>query len=91
MLKNKELSVIKESVPSGEYEIRHKHLNSRQLFYILKGEAEIEIEGKTFVLKKDESIEIPPLHYHQLLNKNSTALEFLVISQPPSHEDRITE
>ncbi len=90
LLKNKEMSVIQELVPPGGSEIAHYHRNSRQLFFILEGEATLEFSGKSFKLKKYDSIEIPPLTSHKLLNETSLNLEFLVISHPPGHGDRIT-
>lgn len=91
LLKDENLSVIHEFVPPGKSEIRHHHEKSRQMFFILKGQASIEIDGEEFILKETDSIEVPPLVPHQLFNKTNANLEFLVISQPPSHGDRIVE
>lgn len=90
LLKNNHLSVIREMVPPGSSEVSHYHESSRQLFFILEGEATLEISGESYVLYKNDALEIPPLTVHKLSNKSGRDLEFLVISQPPSHGDRIT-
>ncbi len=90
LLKNDNLSVIRELVPPGGKENDHYHKHSRQLFFILEGEASIDFSGEIIELKKYDSIEIQPGTDHRLFNKSSLNLEFLVISQPPSHGDRIT-
>jgi quercetin dioxygenase-like cupin family protein len=51
LLKHDNFSVIEECVPPGENEQRHFHNNSRQFFYILQGEAALEIDGKVFILR----------------------------------------
>lgn len=90
LLKNDHLSVIRELVPPGSSEVNHYHEHSRQLFFVLEGEATMEISGETFILYKSDAVEIPPLSIHKIINKGDLTLEFLVISRPPSHGDRIT-
>ncbi|MEH1883558.1 MULTISPECIES: cupin domain-containing protein [unclassified Nostoc] len=41
------------------------------------------------MLSPHEGVEVPPNIPHQMLNESDYDLEFLVISQPPSHGDRI--
>ncbi len=89
LVKSKSLSVIQELMPPYTSEILHKHVNSRQFFFILSGEAIIEIEGEKQILQQGQGIEIAPGITHQMFNKNNKDLSFLVISCPPSHGDRI--
>jgi Cupin domain len=51
LVKRDDLSVITERVPPGESEQRHFHNYSRQFFYILVGEAVIEVDGERKVLQ----------------------------------------
>ncbi len=37
------LTVIQERMPAGTSEVRHYHLQARQFFYILNGEAVLEL------------------------------------------------
>lgn len=89
LLRSDSLSVIEELVPPGTQEARHYHNVAQQFFYVLSGIASIEIDGECFELAAGSGIHVPPKTPHQLLNKQSAALSFLVISQPPSHGDRV--
>lgn len=89
LVKNGDLSVIQERMPPHTSEVRHFHEKSNQFFYILSGEAAIEIEGRQEILKAGEGVEIPCGTAHQMFNKSNDFLEFIVISSPPSHGDRI--
>lgn len=45
LLKSPDLSVIQERMPPGAAEVRHFHHRAQQFFYILSGEALMEVEG----------------------------------------------
>ena len=89
LLKSAEVSIIQERMPSNTFEIRHAHDKSRQFFFILSGEATVEMNGEVQDLKVNQGIEIPPQTPHQMMNKSDDVLEFVVISCPPSQADRI--
>jgi mannose-6-phosphate isomerase-like protein (cupin superfamily) len=89
LVKTEGFSVIQERMPPGTSETRHFHNRSRQFFYILSGTVVIEAGGKLETLKAHDGIEIPPGVAHQIFNESDTDVEFHVISQPPSHGDRI--
>lgn len=89
LVKNDKLSVIQERMPPGTFEARHFHSRTRQFFFILSGIAVIEAAGNRETLNAREGIEILPGVAHQIFNESDTDLEFLVISQPPSHGDRV--
>jgi mannose-6-phosphate isomerase-like protein (cupin superfamily) len=83
------LSIIRERMPPGTSEVRHLHKKARQFFYILAGTAVLETGGSSHELHRGEGIEIPPGVPHQIFNKSNEALEFLVVSQPHSHGDKV--
>ena len=89
LVKNQSLSVITEKVPPGAKEVRHYHSKAHQFFYILNGEAIIEVSGKHIKLSEGQGLEIPPKIPHQFMNESNSDVNFLVISQPPSKGDRI--
>ena len=89
LVKNEDLSIIQERVPSGCSEVRHYHKKSDQFFFILSGEAEIETDGKKHILKSQQGIFIPAGTIHKLSNNSEEDLEFTVTSTPPSHGDRV--
>jgi mannose-6-phosphate isomerase-like protein (cupin superfamily) len=83
------LSVIRERMPPGASESRHFHSAARQFFYVLSGSAVLEVEGVEFTLSADEGLEVAPGARHQLLNRSEAPLEFLVVSKPHSHGDKM--
>lgn len=89
LVKQPQLSIIQETMPPHTCEVRHYHQHSRQFFYLLSGEATIEIAGLRYYLHPHEGIEVAPGTPHQIFNESQQNLEFLVTSQPPSHGDRV--
>ncbi len=76
-------------MPPGASEVRHCHVRARQFFYVLEGELEMEVEHGHHMLRAGKGIEIAPGQVHQAVNRSSSDVRFLVISQPPSHGDRV--
>jgi len=91
LVKDADLSVIEEFLPSGASEVRHFHEKAQQFFYILSGDVRMDVEGRTVLLSAGNGIRVLPGHRHQISNPSSRAARFLVISQPASHGDRIRE
>jgi quercetin dioxygenase-like cupin family protein len=89
LIKQPDLSVIEERMPSGAREVRHHHVHSRQFFYCLAGELTLEVEYHEFTLRPGDGIEILPGQRHQAINRSHADTGILVISQPPSHGDRV--
>lgn len=85
------LSVIEERMPPGAHEVRHRHAHSRQFFYVLSGTLTMEVEGTRHRLDARTGLELPPGTAHQAINETDADVEFLVVSTPPSHGDRITD
>lgn len=84
-----DLSIIKECMPPGTQEVKHYHKTATQFFYILEGEATIELESETFILKPSEGLYIKTGQVHVISNKSDEDLLLLVTSSPHSHGDRI--
>ena len=89
LLAGDDLSVIEERMPPGTAEQRHRHARSRQFFYVLEGEAVLEVEGTTQVLHHGEGVHVPPGAAHQMRNDSAHDVRFIVVSAPKSHGDRI--
>ncbi len=89
LVNTNDLSVIEELMPPGTQETNHKHSKSQQFFYILKGKATFVIEGTPYTINENCGIHIKPNTLHQIKNRTNEDLEFIVISQPHSHGDKI--
>ena len=91
LVKDPQFTVIEELMPPGSAEVRHYHKKAQQFFYVLAGEAIMDVEGNPVLLAAGSGIRILPGVWHQIRNPSSSALRLLVISHPPSHGDKWTE
>lgn len=89
LVKQPGVSVIHEQMPPGTSETRHYHLKAWQFFFVLSGTATLEIAGQRETLHTFEGVEVHPEAPHQMFNLSDQPIEFLVISMPPSHGDRV--
>jgi len=85
-----ELSVKQESMPSGAKEKLHFHTNAQQFFFILKGTATFYLDNTTEIVNEQKGLLIPPKTKHYIANRTNEQLDFLVISQPSTNNDRTT-
>jgi mannose-6-phosphate isomerase-like protein (cupin superfamily) len=88
LLNRPDLSVIQERVPPGDRERRHFHSRARQFFFILEGQAVLEVGGARLEVNVGQGVEVPPGVAHQFMNESQSAVSFLVVSSPHSHGDR---
>ncbi len=89
LLKSDSLSIIYERMPAGTQEARHFHNKAQQFFLVIEGEAVMELDGKEIVIHSREGVHVPAGKPHQMFNRSKADVFFLVISQPPSHGDRM--
>ncbi|MBC7388522.1 MAG: cupin domain-containing protein [Opitutaceae bacterium] len=89
LLKSDKLSVIFESMPPKTFEKPHFHTHSQQVFYILSGVASFKLAEQEYELNVGDSIHVPVKLIHSIENRSALTLEFLVISEPKSHVDRV--
>lgn len=83
------LSVKQESMPAGTREKLHFHNTAMQFFYILKGTATFYTETEKTIVPQQKSLLIEPKIRHYIENETGETLDFLVISQPSTNNDRI--
>lgn len=65
---------------------RHSHKVQEQVYHVLDGEALMEIDGKTQVVRKHDVIYLPPGVEHAITNTGLTDLVFIVVTSPVSDE-----
>lgn len=83
-----QLSVKLEQMPAGTSELMHFHAKVHQFFYVLAGEATMEIDGRQVQMRKSEGVLIRPGAVHRILNNGNETLRFVVTSQPGVDKDR---
>ncbi len=89
LLKHPSLSVIEEVMPAQCAEVRHFHEKAQQFFYVLLGTLTIEVHGFQHELHQHQGMHVPAGVPHEVKNRSSTDTTFLVISNPPSHADKV--
>jgi mannose-6-phosphate isomerase-like protein (cupin superfamily) len=71
---------------------RHYHAESEELYYVLAGVGEMEIDGDRAPVGPGDAILIPPGAWHQITAATSSGLRFLCCCAPPyRHEDTYFE
>ena len=88
LVKSRELSIIEERMPPHTAERRHFHTRADQFFYVLSGEAEMELDGQLVTLTAHSGIFIEHGRTHKIHNNSSEDVTFLVISRPSTRGDR---
>jgi mannose-6-phosphate isomerase-like protein (cupin superfamily) len=88
LLDRPDLAVIEERIPSGAGEVRHLHRRARQMFVVLSGSLQIELDGGTETLASGDALEVPPGVPHRVWNRSHEDARFLVISAPTTRGDR---
>lgn len=88
LLRGGDLGVIEERMPPGSVEQRHLHRHARQFFYVLAGQAVLELDGRQHALGAGQGLHVPPGCAHQMRNASAAELRFLLVSAPHSHGDR---
>lgn len=89
LLRDPRLSVIEEKMPPGACEVMHFHRHAQQFFYVLAGTALFHVNGEEIRVQPNQGLHIPAGTLHRVVNVSTGFLEFIVISQPPSHGDRV--
>ncbi|TDD97468.1 cupin domain-containing protein [Flavobacterium cellulosilyticum] len=82
------LSVKQENMPSGTKEKLHFHSKAQQFFYILKGTATFYLNDTIEIVKEQKGILVDAKTKHYIANETDDILDFLVISQPTTNNDR---
>ena len=71
---------------------RHYHKKSEEFYYLLEGEAEMEIDGVTKKMSSGDAVLIPAGAWHQITANEDTPIKLLCCCAPPySHEDTYFE
>lgn len=83
------LSVKQEQMPPATREQLHYHTQAAQFFYILQGVAVFYIDDEKITVQEQQGINISPGQRHYIANESEGAISFLVISQPPTTNDRV--
>lgn len=81
-------SLAEATLEAGQATERHYHGESEELYYLLEGSGEMEVEGDRAPVGSGDAILIPPRAWHQIRAGEGASLRFLCCCAPPyRHED----
>jgi mannose-6-phosphate isomerase-like protein (cupin superfamily) len=71
---------------------RHYHRVSEEIYFVLKGQGRMEVDGETTHVRPGDAVLIPPGAWHTLENNGTSELRILCCCAPPySHDDTFFE
>ena len=81
-------SLAEASLGPGRATERHYHGESEEIYYLVDGAGELEVDGERAHVGAGDAILIPPGAWHQIRADESGPLRFLCCCAPPyPHED----
>jgi mannose-6-phosphate isomerase-like protein (cupin superfamily) len=85
-------SLAEATLSPGRQTQRHYHASSEELYYLLAGEGELEVDGERSPVGPGDAILIPPGAWHEIRASQDGVLRFLCCCAPPyRHEDTYFE
>ena len=69
-------------IPPGKASLLHYHKICEETYYLLRGQARMVLDEKTFTANPGEAILVLPQQRHQIFNTGNSDLEFLAICAP---------
>jgi len=71
---------------------RHYHRVAQEIYFVLKGQGKLEIDGEITYVRPGDAVLIPAGAFHQLENNGTSELRFLCFCTPAySHDDTLFE
>ena len=84
----KNQSLAEASLPANKSTERHYHKLSEEFYYLLEGQAEMEINGIRKTMTSGDAVVIPAESWHQITASKDGPIRLLCCCSPPySHED----
>ena len=79
-------SLAEATLAPGQTTQRHYHGESEELYYLLEGSGELELDGERRRVEPGDAILIPPGAWHQI-TADAAGLRFLCCCAPPYRHD----
>lgn len=81
-------SLAEATVEAGAATQRHFHRESEEIYYVVEGEGELELDGERAAIGPGAAVLIPPGAWHEIRASEAGSLRFLCCCAPPyRHED----
>jgi len=66
----------------------HSHRNIEEIVYVIEGEGEVWIDGRTCKIKEEDSVLFPPNTVHTVRNMGTTTLSLLCFFSTPEYRKK---
>ena len=84
-------SLAEASLLPGQATQRHYHAESEEIYFVVEGTGEMEVDGERALVRPGHAILIPPRAWHRI-RAGEEPLRFLCCCAPPyRHEDTFFE
>jgi mannose-6-phosphate isomerase-like protein (cupin superfamily) len=85
-------SLAEATLDPGQATERHYHAETEEIYFVLAGAGEMEVDGRRAQVTTGDAVPIPPGAWHQIGNTGEEPLRFLCCCAPPyRHEDTFFE
>jgi mannose-6-phosphate isomerase-like protein (cupin superfamily) len=85
-------SLAEATLEPGQSTQRHYHRKSEEIYYLVEGSGEMEVDGERAQVAPGDAILIPSGAWHEIRASESGPLRFLCCCAPPyRHEDTFFE
>jgi mannose-6-phosphate isomerase-like protein (cupin superfamily) len=81
-------SLAEASLPAGGSTERHYHRETEEIYFVLEGTGELEVDGERADVAAGDAVLIPPGEWHQLTAARGSPVRILCCCAPAyRHED----
>jgi mannose-6-phosphate isomerase-like protein (cupin superfamily) len=80
-------SLAEASLEPGQATQRHHHAETEEIYVLLEGEGEIEVDGEMRSVVPGDAILIPAGARHQIRPREGASLRFLCCCAPPYRDE----
>jgi mannose-6-phosphate isomerase-like protein (cupin superfamily) len=85
-------SLAEATIAPGQATVRHYHRDTEEIYYLVEGAGEMEIDGERARVTSGDAVLIPPGAWHQIRAGEPGPLRLLCACAPPyRHEDTFFE
>jgi mannose-6-phosphate isomerase-like protein (cupin superfamily) len=89
LVDHENLSIKLEELPPGGRSDLHFHNKARQFFFLIRGQALVEVDEEMTPLGTEQGVEVPPGRRHQIVNPGDDKTVFVLVSSPRVRENDI--
>jgi mannose-6-phosphate isomerase-like protein (cupin superfamily) len=80
-------SLAEATIEAGQTTLRHQHRASEEIYYLVEGAGEVEIDGERARVAAGDAILIPPGAWHQIRADAAGPVRLLCACAPPWRPD----